>query len=438
MIYNIEEYGANPNNKNNSEFIQKAIDDAFNNGGGKVIVPSKEYRIGSLVLKSNVELYLEAGSKLKASDDLDDFNLFMKKYNKDMKLEVPTYEDCEYDGNPIFYLIYAKDAYNISITGLGSIDGNEKIFYGKEDKYQIDGKFYPRMPLIYFENVKHINLLNCTFQNSAFWTTHLVGCEDITISNLKILNNLKLANCDGIDLDHSKDVRISNCYIHAADDGIVFKNTQNNIKYGVCENICVTNCTIISTSGAIKFGTESCSNFKNITISNINIHSSNRGISFQLRDNGNISNVIFSNINISNRIFSEIQWWGRGEGIFISAVKRFENTTIGNISNVVFENININSENGIYVYGEDNSFNISNITFKGINLDVKKKSKFTPNVIDLRPRYKDNMLKNTLTLLYLKNAKNITVSNFNYSITNELKTNCKLRVIKNCRLINLD
>ena len=48
--------------------IQKAIDVAFDNGGGTVVFKSgKTYMAGSLVLKSNVWLHMEAGSVLQHS-----------------------------------------------------------------------------------------------------------------------------------------------------------------------------------------------------------------------------------------------------------------------------------------------------------------------------------------------------------------------------------
>ena len=38
---------------------------------------------------------------------------------------------------------------------------------------------------------------------------NLVGCNDVVISGITLLNSLKVRNSDGIDLDHSKNVRIS-------------------------------------------------------------------------------------------------------------------------------------------------------------------------------------------------------------------------------------
>ena len=67
---------------------------------------------------------------------------------------------------------------------------------------------------------------------------------------------------------------------------------------GTYQNITVTGCTLISTSAAIKFGSESEALFRNIIVENCVISRSNRGISLQLRDPGSIENVLFHNIII--------------------------------------------------------------------------------------------------------------------------------------------
>lgn len=188
MIYNVDNYGALGDGiHNDTAAIQSAIDDCHKNGGGRVILNGgKTYRSGTLILPSYTELHLETGAVLKGSDNLEDYN----------------------------------------VLGL------------------IDGSFYPRVPLVFMEHVRHLTLSGITLARSAFWTTHLVGCEDVLISGIRILNNLRMANCDGIDPDHCKNVRITNCHIECADDCIVFKNTAAAMQYGACENIIVDNCTL--------------------------------------------------------------------------------------------------------------------------------------------------------------------------------------------------
>ena len=70
MNTNIIDYGAVSGGGLCTEAIQRAIDECERSGGGRVTVPPGLYKTGTIWLKSNVELHLEHGSILKASDNL--------------------------------------------------------------------------------------------------------------------------------------------------------------------------------------------------------------------------------------------------------------------------------------------------------------------------------------------------------------------------------
>nr|MCR4750235.1 glycoside hydrolase family 28 protein [Lachnospiraceae bacterium] len=406
MIYNVQDYGAvGDGSHNDSLAIQAAIDACFSNGGGRVVLSNDHiYRSGTIILRSNVDFHIEQRAVLKASDDIKDFDMFSKDSATSHEIKVPTYENCEYMGCPSLFFLYAKDEDNITLSGKGTIDGNEEIFYGEITPWHIDGSFYPRVPLMFFEHVKGLNIRDLTLCKSAFWTVHPIGCENVSIDNLFINNNLRLANCDGIDPDHCKDVTISNCRIISADDCIVFKNTNYGSSYGPCENIKVNNCYLTSTSAAIKFGTESEDVFKNITVCNCEITDSNRGISIQLRDNGSVEDVNFENINIDCHMFSQEHWWGDGEPIALSAVARKRDTRVGSIRNISFKNINCNCENGIMIYG-GNAGNISNISFEDIHMLLTSKTGEIRTSRDLRPCEETPNVSSKPLCFYAHNAE---------------------------------
>ena len=131
MQYNILDFGAvGDGHTNDTAAIQAAID-ACAVGGGRVVLPGGHtYRCGALKLCSNLELHLEMGAVLKGSDRLEDY-LLSGQSNAVPSSSTPSYVNCEYAGAPTHYFLYAKDCKNLAITGLGTIDGNEAIFYGE-------------------------------------------------------------------------------------------------------------------------------------------------------------------------------------------------------------------------------------------------------------------------------------------------------------------
>ena len=384
MEYNVLDFGALGNGEaDDTAAIQSAVDACCASGGGRVVLPGgRVFRSGALVLRSNLELHLEMGAVLKGSDRLESYLLFGGAAPEEMT--VPSYENCEYAGAPTHFFLYARDCENLAITGLGRIDGNEEIFYGEATRWHIEGSFYPRAPLLFLENVSHLTIREVALTGSAFWTVHMVGCQDVLIDGIRILNNLKMANCDGIDPDHCRNVRIANCHIQCADDCIVFKNTASAMGYGPCENITVTGCTLTSTSAAIKFGSESEDAFRNIVVENCVISRSNRGISLQIRDGGCVENVLFHNIAIETRLFHKDVFWGCAEPIAVTVLRRREKTEPGAVRGVRFSNICCESENGILLYGEEPGL-ISGVVFEGVSLRLRQSTDYEKGLHDLRP-----------------------------------------------------
>ncbi|MBQ9123476.1 MAG: right-handed parallel beta-helix repeat-containing protein [Lachnospiraceae bacterium] len=413
MVYSVLDFGAVGDGKSlDTPAIQQAIDTCSMAGGGKVVFPGgKVYRSGAIELRSCVELHFEMGAMLKASDNLKDFDLFDQNDSEPEAKEVPSYENSEYDGTPNYYFIYGKDLHDVAITGFGKIDGNEEIFYGEVTPWHIEGAFYPRVPLLYLEHIENLTIQHVTLQRSAFWTLHMVGCKDILIDGIRIRNNLKLANSDGIDPDHCQNLRIQGCTIECADDCIVLKNTAAAAEYGPCENIVITGCTLTSTSAALKIGTETEDAFRNIMVDNCIITRSNRGISLQLRDKGSIENVSFNHITIETKLFTPKYYWGCAEPISITAVKRKSDTNIGYIKDVRFSNIHCSGENGIFIYG-DIEKNISEIYFDNVSVHLTEKTVYPKNRHDLRPTSGVSLTEEGLNSIFIRNASYIVFRNF--------------------------
>ncbi|MCR5717047.1 MAG: glycoside hydrolase family 28 protein [Lachnospiraceae bacterium] len=399
--------------------LQQAIDTCYANGGGTVVLPGgKTYKCGSLVLKSNVELHLESGARLLASDNMADYRSF-GDITKDEHDDVPSYINCEYNGKPANFFLYAPGGENIRITGYGVIDGNEEMYYGKQDQYHIEGAYYPRTPLLFLEHVKHLTVEHVTLTRSAFWTLHMVGCEDVLVEGVRILNNLKMANCDGIDPDHCRDVRIHGCYIESADDCIVLKTSGAYQEYGPTENIVISDCILMSTSAAIKIGTESEADFRHIYVHHCIIKGTGRAVSLQLRDGGNISDVDISHLDMETRAFSD-QYWGQSEGICMTAIPRHTGLSYGTIKHVRISDITLRGENGIFLYSEDPD-HIKDITIKDVKMTLTKTTKWEIEGYDLRPCDGEGMLRTKVYGLYQNNVDHLKTKRIKVQVAENFK-----------------
>lgn len=436
MSYDVLEFGAKGDGtSNDAPAIQKAIDECSRTGGRVVLRSGKVFYSSSIVLKENVELYLEKGSVLKAHSDLE---TYLNPNNEPVDYDADIISK-EVVQKPPYAFIYAKDADNISISGEGTIDGNAYAFVGRLSQYYVNSELYPRPTMIYVEHCNHITFRDVVMQNAPFWTLHPAGCDDVLIQNIRILNDLDVANSDGIDPDHSSNVRITGCHITCGDDCICLKSTIGNMKYGPTENIIVSDCTLISTSAAIKIGTEGTGDFRNILVQNCIVSRSNRGISVQIRDEGNVENVSFRNIMIETRRFAD-SWWGCAEPIAISVHDRDEHTKAGKISNIRFSNITCDSENGVFISGNEGN-TVEDVVFEQVQVRMSAKSKWKRGMYDLRPglnkgieekqspgfyirhangvklkdctvRFTGNNLEDFAQALYAENSKNIVLEHF--------------------------
>lgn len=344
--------------------------------GGTLYVrtPAEGAEIGFTQIPDHVVLHVVGGSTLLAALDRE------------------AYEGSEYD-----CLIESRGTQGAGIVGRGTIDGRGLEFMEEDLRYIYRPREW-RPRLIFFLAATDVAIRDITLRNAPNWTLHLTGCDRVNIDGVTIDNDLKIPNCDGIDPDRCRDVRISNCAISCADDCIVIKNTKAFPEHGETRRITVTGCTLVSTSAAIKIGTESTADFSDIVVTGCTITDSSRGIALQLRDQGNIERVIISDCTITTRLFEE-HYWGRAEPISITALPRLRNesgaeqpvkeqSAVGTIRDLTISNIRALGENGVVVYGvrrEDGSVSVQDISLHHLNLTVARRTSWEAGRRDLRP-----------------------------------------------------
>ncbi|WP_281233960.1 glycoside hydrolase family 28 protein [Flavobacterium gelatinilyticum] len=287
--YLVTSFGAVADGKTvNTKAIQKAIDAAYKNKGGKVIFSKGKYLSGSLILKDNVELYLEEGAVLLGSINPDDY---------------PKYQE-------IRALIIAYQSKNIAVNGKGIIDGQGRELALAIDSLhhtgvRIDPKYnYRRMrpedgrgKLISFVKCDSIVMTHITLKNSPGWVNCFTDCRNIVVDSMKVESRAYWNN-DGIDVNGCENVRITNCNVNTADDGICLKSEVPGLENN---NIYIANCIIRSSANAVKFGTGSYGSFKNVTIENITVFDTFRSaIAIESVDGAEIENIKVSNVTAVN------------------------------------------------------------------------------------------------------------------------------------------
>ena len=121
--------GAKANGKTlNTKLINSTIDRLNRGGGGTLFFPAGTYLTGSIHLKSNITLELEAGATLLFSDNFDDYLPFVEVRHEGVMMK---------SFQP---LIYAVDAENITIKGEGTLDGQGKKWWMEFFRVMIDLK----------------------------------------------------------------------------------------------------------------------------------------------------------------------------------------------------------------------------------------------------------------------------------------------------------
>ena len=389
-VYNVMDFGAHGDGINDdAAALQQAIDKCTREGGGRVLLPRDHtFLCGPVELKSNVELHLETTATLLCNPDESIYHLSAFGPNR---------------GEGMMWL-YANGARNLSITGRGTIHGNGIRFMGAEleDSYELkplqDAAFDPRPHVLTLIACDNLLIRDVTIREGAYWTVHLVGCDGAVIDGIQLLNNLKIRNGDGIDLDHSRNVRIANCHITSGDDCICLKNRREYEQYGPCRDIVVANCTMSSRSCAIKIGSENMDSIANVLFTNCIITGSNRGLGIQNRDEGTVIDIVFSDIHMDLRLWSDV-WWGKAEPIYVTSYPRASGNhkdqnwrfpkgetegRCGNVKNISFNNITATSENACFL-GADRPGRVTDVHFNNVRIDLKKPRGLRRAPMDKRP-----------------------------------------------------
>ncbi len=320
----ITDFGAGENKDYtvNTKAINEAITFVSSKGKGTVCVPEGVFECSTVVLKSNVRLFIKGTlqcidyeTNKKASSKLDGGG----NYVVSSKVR---------NG-----FVFSENAENITICGGGRIAGNgvsycmaakspERLlplekFHLKtyimqfRNRIRFEKKNSGRVNLIEFQNCKGIDIHNIELYETASWTCNLYCCSDININDVVINNNYHVANSDGFDLSCCSNATIKHCYIATGDDGLCIKaDGEQDV-----ENILIEDCKVMSLANCFKIGTTVYKDVKNVTVRNCTFFMDGTtggysGISIQSDCGGKVSDITCESIKMYGITSPFLLWLG--------------------------------------------------------------------------------------------------------------------------------
>lgn len=402
LLYDVRSYGARGDGKTiESAAINRAIKAAHAAGGGTVVIPAGRYLCFSLRLLDHVTLYLGAGAVIEAADPA----------THGARYDLPENDlDEQFQDFGITHvhnsLVYADGATNIGIVGPGMFHGLGLDREGPGDRWhKREGWQSPaalglsarelrlRDPkeraqngrankTIGMRNCRNVLLRDFTVLQGGHFCVIVHGVTNLAIDHLTIDTDR-----DGIDVDCSRDVRITNCLVNAPkDDAIVLKSSYALGRNVACEDVTITGCktsgyrmgTLLDGSyqpsdyvgpdrtgplGRIKLGTESNGGFRNIRISDCTCTNS-RGILIGTVDGGTLEDVSISGIVLRDPV---------NHPLFVHQAARLRapaGTPVGRCRRVRFSDITVSGADPRYPCGVAGIADapVEDISFDGIHL----------------------------------------------------------------------
>lgn len=330
----------------NTAAIQQVIDTYSAQGGGVLVFPAGRYLTGTIQLKDNITLRLEAQAVLLGSTNATDYR------NVDPFIDGT--------GAELGYaLVVAVGARHVGLEGPGTIDGQGAALRAAQTPYVI------RPFLVRWVRCTEIVVRDVQLRNAGAWTMHFFQSKAASVARVTIRSQ-GLANNDGIDIDSCENVRIEDCDIDTGDDAICLKATSPQ----PCRDITVTGCTLTSHCATIKMGTESLGDFERIRISHCNVLGARLGgIKLFSVDGAHVRDVIISDITMTNVAVPVMMRLGARLKTFRASD---ESKPPGTLRDVTIRNLHATHARqlGLLISGIP-GHSIENLTFENIDLQLE-------------------------------------------------------------------
>ena len=310
----VARYGATPDGETDcSAAIARAIDACSQAGGGRVVLPAGVCLAGPIHLKSNVNLFLPAGTTLRFTTD-------PARYLPVARTRWEGTELMNYSA-----LIGADGQENIAVTGEGTLDGragpehwwpwtrsagaerNALVEMGAKDipvEERVFGHGYHLRPSLFQpRDSRNILIEGITVKNSPMWQITPLYCSNVIVRGVQVVGHGP--NNDGCDPDSCADVLIDNCSFDTGDDCIAIKSGRNRDGRRVArpsENVVIRGCRMKDGHGGITIGSEASGGVRNVFVEDCRLDSPNLNYAMRFKTNaqrgGVIENIFFRNLTV--------------------------------------------------------------------------------------------------------------------------------------------
>jgi polygalacturonase len=290
-VFNVVDFGAKTDGSSSSTAaIRKAIEACASGGGGTVYFPAGKYRTGAIQMVSNLVLNIDAGATLQFEANPAEYPLVKGRYEGTEAITPSP-------------LIGGENLENITITGRGTLTTDNAAWVKATDQPEAKavwediqkrlekGETVPeadyrkaapflRPSFIRPMNSKNVLIEGIHIVGSSMWTLHILYCENVTIRNV-IVETYPGRNTDGVDIDSSREVRISDSFFSTGDDAICLKSGKDADGRRVnrpTENVTIANTTVRRGHGAVVLGSETAGSIRNVVATGIVSQHTDKGV----------------------------------------------------------------------------------------------------------------------------------------------------------------
>ncbi|WP_421775260.1 glycoside hydrolase family 28 protein [Gracilimonas sp.] len=416
QVFNIREYGAKTMSESpdfkNTDAIHRAIEAAYNAGGGKIVIPEGKWLTGPIHLKSNMNLHLAEGAEVLFSEDKEDYLPVVRQRHEGVEA---------FNYSP---MIYAYKVSNVAITGKGVLNAQgdhwwewyeeygapprakaTKVPLSRRDFGKGSGMEGMRPSFVVFWKSDHILVEDITLNDSPMWNIHLIYSSNIIVRGIHV-NSLRAPNGDGVVIDSSNDVLVEYNHFETGDDAVVLKSGLNEEALEInipTQNVVVRNFEarkVRTGSGGVVFGSETSGGIRNVYVHNALFDGSDRGIRFKTeRGRGNIvENIYIRDVKMKNITYQAINFntfytgpdaTGPSPLLRNISIKDVEIDGVPTaielvglpekwLENIRLENINvINSEKGARIT------RVKNLSMKNVTINSEEQAMIVEDVYEL-------------------------------------------------------